>query len=73
MPHPDDTPDRPRPPWAAADDAFAALERALKTAAVESGSGDGFDIATSHLRKVTDMRVRFADRRPVVERTRKEG
>ena len=61
------------PPWQRADDAFAALETALKAAAVESTASDAFDIATSHLRKVTDMRARFAARRPVVERTGKGG
>lgn len=59
------------PAWEVADRAFAALETALKTAAVEDP--EGFEVATSHLRKATDMRARFAERRPVVERAKKEG
>jgi hypothetical protein len=63
----------PGPAWAAAITAFAALETALKAATVESGSMADFRIATGHLHKITDMRTRFAARRPVVERTAKEG
>lgn len=63
----------PVSPWESADAAFAALETALKAAAVESTSDDGFTIATNHLRKITDMRARFGARRPVVERTGKGG
>lgn len=50
-------------PWEAADAAYAALETALKAAAVDTA--DGFTIASNHLRKIRDMRQRFAQRRPV--------
>lgn len=65
-------PGRPPPsPWDRADAAFATRETALKTAAVEDP--EGFDCATNHLRKISDMRLRFAARRPVVERGKREG
>ena len=72
---PPDQPDQPKPTlaWDRAVSAFAALETALKAASVDSGDIADFRIATGHLHKITDMRTRFAARRPVVERTAKDG
>ena len=48
------------------DDAYAALQHALRAAAV-TAPRDAFGRITSHLHKIDDMRARYAAGRPVVD------